>query len=67
MFVYQCMRCGYKMELALKRTVPFRSPHEDKRKVIEGIAPPRCNDMFQRVWTIPNLNGLETRRRDDTS
>ncbi len=61
MFVYQCMRCGHKMEFASKRSVPFRSPHEDRRNVIEGMAPPRCNGRFQRVWTAPNLNGLETR------
>ena len=59
MYIYACMRCGYKLELVRKRSVPFRSPHEDRRK---GILPhPRCNDMFQRVWMILNLNGLETR------
>ena len=50
------------MELVRRRSVPFRSPHEDRRK---GIVPyPHCNDMFQRAWTIPNLNGLETRYKE---
>ena len=60
MYIYKCMRCGYLLELEGKRSVPFRFPHEDRRK--EGVAPPRCNKYFQREWTAPNLNGLETRR-----
>ena len=66
MYIYQCMRCGYKMELVWRRTVPFRSPHEDRRKDTEGVAPPRCNGLFQRIWTAPNLNGLETRYKEKT-
>jgi hypothetical protein len=61
MYLYECMRCGYRLELEKRRYAPFRSPHEDRRK---GILPhPRCNDMFQRVWMPPYLNGLETRRK----
>ena len=59
------MRCGFKIELVRKRSVPFRSVHEDLRKDTEGVAPPRCNGLFQRIWTIPNLSGLETRRKDE--
>ena len=66
MYIYQCMRCGYKMELVWRRTVPFRSPHQDRRKDTEGVAPPRCNGLFQRIWTAPNLNGLETRYKEKT-
>ena len=64
MYVYDCIRCGYKLELASRRSPPFRSPHEDRRK---GIVPhPGCNGLFQRVWSIPNLNGLETRYKEKT-
>ena len=64
MYVYECMRCAYRLELAKKRSVPFRSPHEDRRKDTEGVAPPRCNALFQRVFTAPYLNGLETRYKE---
>ena len=62
MYLYECMRCAYRLDLVRRRSVPFRSPHEDLRKDTEGVAPPRCNGMFQRVWLPPYLNGLETRR-----
>ena len=64
MYIYKCMRCGYVLELEQKRSVPFRFPHEDRRKDTQGVAPPRCNTYFQRVWTAPNLNGLETRYKE---
>ena len=58
MYLYECMRCGFRLELVKRRYAPFRSPHEDRRK---GIVPhPRCNAYFQRVWMIPNLNGIKS-------
>ncbi len=60
-YIYACMRCSYRIEVDHRRTVPFRRPHEDRREDTEGVAPPRCNGQFKRVWTAPNLNGLETR------
>jgi len=64
MYMYRCMRCEYTYETNDRRSVPFRSPHEDLRKDTEGVAPPRCNGLFQRVFTAPNLNGLETRYKE---
>ena len=61
MYIYRCDRCGYEFETEKHRDVPFRSPHEDRRNVQEGMSPPRCNALFQRIWTPPNLSGLETR------
>jgi len=63
MYIYQCTRCKTKIEFDHRRSVPFRSPHEDYRHMVEGMAPRRCNGRFARVWTKPNLNGLETRRK----
>ena len=64
MYIYKCIRCRTKIELRNRRSVPFRSPHNDYRHMVEGMAPQRCNSRFERVWTAPNLNGLETRRND---
>jgi len=64
MYIYKCTRCKHVFESESKRSVPFRSPHEDRRHMVEGMAPHRCNGRFQRVWTAPNLNGLETRYKE---
>ena len=65
MYVYECTRCRTKIELHNRRKVPFRSPHNDYRHMVEEMAPQRCNSQFKRVWTAPNLNGLETRRKNE--
>ncbi len=59
MYIYECMRCAHRFEFENRRSVPFRSPHEDRRKDTGGVAPPRCNGQFRRVWTRPNLNGVK--------
>ncbi len=59
MYVYKCTRCRTKIELHNRRAVPFRSPHEDYRKDTEGVAPPRCNGLFQRVWTEQRIRDKE--------
>ena len=65
MYTYRCTRCRYKFDNEKRRSVPFRSPHEDRRHMVEGMAPQKCNGQFQRVWLPLNLNGLETRRKED--
>ena len=61
MYIYQCTRCRYRYESEKRRSVPFFRGHDDRRHMVESMAPQRCNGQFKRVWTIPNLNGLETR------
>ena len=49
MYIYECTRCRTKIELHNRRKVPFRSPHEDRRHMVEGMAPQRCNSQFKLV------------------
>jgi hypothetical protein len=60
MYIYECIRCNYLFESERKRSAPFRSPHEDRRHMVEQMAPQRCNSRFRRVWKAPSLK----RRKD---